>query len=117
MFKTILQYILKTLSDYQGQPSYGRAGGLLCLLFAMGMSVSGFYFKSDITILSYCSSIALQFLAAAVSLYLPSKAAEAYSKKWAPQISSAVSAAVGAQPQLPAEVSVDDSGSAKATND
>ena len=80
--------ISEVLVDYKGQVSFGRTGAFICLLFSQAMSVSGFFYAHDPKMLAYCSTIALQFLGAAISLYIPSKATETFSKKWAPEISS-----------------------------
>lgn len=106
--------------DYKGQVSFGRVGALLCLLFSMTMSVAGFFYVGNEKMLSYCSTIALQFLGAAVSLYIPSKATETFSKKWAPDISdtvvkpSVVVAPVTKQPVAPV---ADVPANGKATDD
>lgn len=86
----MINKLSEVVFDYKGQVSFGRIGALLCLLFSMSMSVAGFFYASNDKMLSYCSTIALQFLGSAVALYIPSKAAEAASKKWAPEISQTV---------------------------
>lgn len=96
--------ISEWIKDYKGQISYGRVGGNICLLCAVGFGALGgviaawdiFYsvihakpidvLSLDKT-LSYCSLLSLQFLGTAVGLYIPSKASETLSKKWAPGIS------------------------------
>lgn len=95
------------VKDYKGQLSYGRIGGNICLMFAVILGVGGFcfaafdigycmYFSKTIDIsaldktLSYCSMLSLQFLGAAVGLYIPSKATEISAKKNAPDISETV---------------------------
>ena len=92
------------IKDYKGQISYGRIGGNICLIFAILIGIGGFSFAAfnlifclyankavDVNTLdktlSYCSMLALQFLGAAVGLYIPSKATEISAKKNAPAIS------------------------------
>lgn len=97
--------LLEVIFDYKGQVSFGRVGGLLCLAFSMLMALAGLKYGSDDKKLAYCSTISLQFLGAAVSLYLPSKASETFSKKWAPGISDTVVApTTPPAPPAPAEV-------------
>lgn len=100
--------LLEVIFDYKGQVSFGRVGGLLCLAFSMLMALAGLKYGSDDKKLAYCSTISLQFLGAAVSLYLPSKASETFSKKWAPGISDTVVAPTTPPappaPPAPAEV-------------
>jgi hypothetical protein len=80
----------EVLYDYKGQMSFGRVGAFLCLIFSQAMACAGFFYSSNDKMMSYCSTISLQFLGAAVSLYIPSKATETFSKKWAPEISNTV---------------------------
>jgi hypothetical protein len=80
----------EVLYDYKGQMSFGRVGAFLCLFFSQAMACAGFFYSGNDKMLSYCSTISLQFLGAAISLYIPSKATETFSKKWAPEISNTV---------------------------
>lgn len=115
--------------DYKGQVSFGRVGGFICLFFAMAISVAGLFWYKNLTVLNYCSTIGLQFLGAAVSLYIPSKASETFAKKWAPEISEtvtkvaatavAVAEKVASNLQTPkvTETAPEDAASGKATDD
>ena len=97
--------LLEVIFDYKGQVSFGRVGGLLCLAFSMLIALAGLKYISDDKKLAYCSTVSLQFLGAAVSLYLPSKASETFSKKWAPGISdTVVDPTTPPVPPAPAEV-------------
>lgn len=92
----------EVIYDYKGQVSFGRVGALLCLLFAQSLACAGFFFPANEKMLSYCSTLSLQFLGAAVSLYIPSKATETFSKKWAPTISDTVTKVVAGTPPVEA---------------
>jgi hypothetical protein len=118
----------EVLYDYKGQMSFGRVGAFLCLFFSQAMACAGFFYSGNDKMLSYCSTISLQFLGAAVSLYIPSKATETFSKKWAPEISCTVAKIAGQVPQPdpkapetqkaePVAETVDPAGSGKATDD
>ena len=80
----------EALQDYAGNTSYGRLSGLLCLVFSQAIALGGLFFPENEKVLSYCSTISLQFLGAAVAFYIPSKASEAYIKKWSPKLIEAV---------------------------
>lgn len=80
----------EALQDYAGRTSYGRLSGLLCLVFSQAIALGGLFFPENEKVLSYCSTISLQFLGAAVAFYIPSKASEAYIKKWSPKLENAI---------------------------
>lgn len=99
--------LAELVKDYKGQISYGRLGGIGCLFFATVMALTGLgvstvavFFPTTLAntvtttnidkILSYCSTLSLQFLGAAISLYIPGKASETFAKKWSPDISKSV---------------------------
>lgn len=107
----------EVIYDYKGQVSFGRVGALLCLLFSMAMSVAGFFYAGNDKMLSYCSTIALQFLGAAISLYIPSKATETLSKKWAPTISDTVVKPVAIPASTKQETPAEEPANGKATDD
>ena len=94
------------IKDDTGKLSYGKMGGIGCLFVAFGAIFSGFIAATVILfvpsclnnpnsaaildkILNYSTTISLQFLGAAFTLYLPGKVSAAYIAKWAPGVAMA----------------------------
>ena len=94
------------IKDDTGKLSYGKMGGVGCLFVAFGAIVAGFIAATVVLfvptclnntnsgvmldkILNYSTTVSLQFLGAAFTLYLPGKVSAAYTAKWAPGVALA----------------------------
>lgn len=118
--KTSSPHKYEFLRDYKGQISYGRVGGFMCLVASFTITLIGLFYSNNDKMLSYCSTMALQFLGAAVALYIPTKTSETLSKKWAPTISetlSSTASAILAPTIIPEETPIEPTGSEKALDD
>ena len=82
----------------------------------MTFAIAGLYHPESDKVLSYCSTLSLQFLSAAILAYAPSKAAEVFNKKWAPQISETVAKLSCSEQTATPEKPADDAGETDASN-
>ena len=121
------------IKDDTGKLSYGKMGGIGCLFVACSAVISGFIAAIAILfipsclnnlnsavildkILNYSTTISLQFLGAAFTLYLPGKISAAYTAKWAPAMALAMHKADTATEAIIAEKKDADKDSDKSAN-